>query len=141
MWHSKNDYDSSFLGPILFNSLVFIVLFGIVHILSFILVSHHRLENNIFESICYNQAYMVCNLLEVVYFIIGCSLQNPIFEDNLVVSTILSIISGYSVVDFQRSLEACHIQSFLLSNQLYKLDMGDLQHHSLTPFLCKTLTI
>jgi hypothetical protein len=59
----------------------------------------------------------------------------------VLVAQFLSIISGYNVVGFQRSLEACHIQSSLLWNQFYKLDMGDLQHHFLTPFLCMTLII
>lgn len=73
--------------------------------------------------------------------LLGVAYKIPSLRMIVLVAQFLSIISGYNVVGFQRSLEACHIQSSLLWNQFYKLDMGDLQHHFLTPFLCMTLII
>jgi hypothetical protein len=63
--------------------------------------------------------------LKLFILLLGVAYKTPSLRMILLVAHFLLIMSSYNVVGFQKSLEACHIQSPLLSNQFYKLDLGD----------------
>lgn len=119
-------------------SLSYLVLSIYYHLLLFPIINFKITSLNPYVTI----KFIGCAIfLKLCIILLGVACKIPSLRMILLIAQFLLIISGYNVVGFQKSLEACHIQSLLLSNQFYKLDMGDLQHHFLTPFLCMTLTI